>query len=97
MATASKTTETVKVPITTYREEVQVTGVTLNLTLAEARALKAVVGSISGPFGGRAENSVRKYTDAIWHALETHVGGATAQPRLVLGFSAVTWDKDPFA
>lgn len=95
MATASKTTETVKVPVTTYREEVQVTGVTLNLTLAEARALKATIGR----FVGDTQRSARKYTDKIWRALEGQISSPGGPHPFEGGNYPVckTWDKDPFA
>lgn len=95
MATASKTTETIKVPVTTYREEVKVTGVTLNLTLAEARALKATIGR----FGGDPQWSARKYTDQVWYALESQIPSKLDPNTFEGGKCPVckTWDKDPFA
>jgi hypothetical protein len=66
MAKATKRTELVKFPVTTYREESKDVGVTLELSMAEARALKRVLGTIKGnPLG-----TVREYTSGIWLALE---------------------------
>lgn len=67
MATASKTTETVKVPVTTYKDVTTVTGVTLNLSLAEAQALKAALGYIECP--GDPDLTIRKLVDPVFWAL----------------------------
>ncbi len=61
-ATAKKTVE--EIPVTTIVEEMRVT---LNISIAEAETLKAILESI----GGSTTYSRRKYTGSIYSALET--------------------------
>ena len=43
-------------------------GITLHLTMAEARALQAVVGNLGGP----PADTIRQYTDSIFWAIARH-------------------------
>lgn len=98
MATASIESTTTKVPVTTYKDVTTVTGVTLNLSLAEAQALRAVLGRISsaGALGG-PDTTIRKFTDPIYFSLgKVGFGGGPDVPVFKENPVAVTLDLTKF-
>ncbi len=62
-----------QVPVTTTRES---RSVVLHLSEAEAYAVLAVVGGISGPWSG-GKDSIRKYTGRVYTALSSALDSDT--------------------
>lgn len=94
MAKANQITEVVKIPVTTYREETKVTGIQLNLSMAEAKALKQLLGRLSGS----PDNSIRKYTDGICNSLDDLVDLRIPIREVLVSNDVRTWPEgqDPF-
>lgn len=70
MLKAEKIKETRAVTRTVTEEVTETTGVTLHLTKAHARALQYALAVI----GGHREDSARKYTDEVCHAIDKAIG-----------------------
>ncbi|MFE6226880.1 hypothetical protein [Streptomyces sp. NPDC057854] len=75
----------------TETKQVPVPAVTLTLTIEEAEALHAVVGSISG----NTKASPRKHTDGIYYALQ-RAGISTGGKRVQKQISgSLRWHNEP--
>lgn len=74
-----------------FTEKKRVPAVTLTLTIEEAEALHAVVGSISGD----AKSSPRKHTDGLYYALKRAGISTTDKPILTQISGSLRWLNEP--